>query len=552
MIIDASKIDPHRQLLDLSRVDCEESLYVFLKESWHIWDSDPWVDGWCVDAISEHLQAVVDGQIKRLCINIPPRCGKTATCSNALAAWTWAQKKISHTSGPGVKFLYASYREDLSRDASIACRNIIESDWYQSRWSDRFQLSTDSNTKGRFDNDKGGYRMITSVESKGSTGFGASIIVLDDCNSAKEIESEAIIESTIEWYDGTLGTRLNNQKLGAVIQIQQRVGERDLTGHIMEKNKGEWDFLILPMEFETWRKSHVTSIGWSDPRTEEGELLWPERFDASVVEGLKNWLLPWRAAGQLQQSPSPKGGGIIERGWWQLWDGEVFPKMDFVLATLDTAYTESELNDPSGMIIWGVFSPDGDDDKRMTTRITSMKRHAKNENDTLVSVDQTDKRFTPKVMMIHAWEKRLKLHELVMKVGEDCLLRKVDLLLIEGKASGISVAQELRRLFAGSKFGIQLFDPKSQDKTARLNSVQPLFYEGLIYAPSEKYPWVEAVIAQAERFPKSRHDEFVDCISMGIRHLRERGLICRAVEREAENEALKAYPGSRDAPLYPV
>ena len=538
-----SGIDPRAQLIDLDRVEMEDSLYLFLRGAWHVWDSDPWIDGWCIDAIAEHLQAVVDGQIKRLCINIPPRCTKTATCSIAFPAWAWAQQKISHTSGPGVKFLYASYRDDLSREAAGHCRTVIESQWYRDRWGERFSLAHDQNTRARFDNDKGGYRMITSVESKGSTGFGANIIVLDDCNSAKEIESEAVVESTTEWFDGTLGTRLNNQKLGAVIQIQQRVGERDLTGHIQTKNKGEWDFLILPMRFETWRKSHVTSIGWSDPRAEEGELLWPERFDTQVVQGLEDWMLPWRAAGQLQQRPAPKGGGIIERDWWRLWEGETFPAFDYVLATLDTAYTEDQMNDPSGMIIWGVFS---DPIPESPTRVIPSDPRERPLN-----LHVNDGRTTPKVMMIWAWEKYLKLHDLVVTTATACTKYKVDLLLIENKSSGISVSQELRRLFSNSRYGIQMFDPKSQDKVARLNSVAPLFYEGLVFSPSEKYPWVEAVIAQAERFPKSRHDEFVDCISMGIRHLRENSLICRVVEREAEIEQSKIYRG-REEPLYSV
>ena len=334
MIFDPGQIDPERQLIDLDRADCEDSLYIYLKQAWHVWESAIWQDGWAIDAVAEHLQAVIDGEIRRLIINIPPRCTKSALCSVALTGWTWAQKKISHTSGPGVSFLYASFREDLSRRDSVACRRVIESKWYQDRWGDRFSLSDDQNTKSRFNNDKGGYRLITSIESKGATGDGANCIILDDCNSAKEIESELIIASTLEWFDGTLGTRLNNQKLGAVIQIQQRLGENDLTGHILSKTKGEWTHLCLPMEYEPER-SYFTTIGWKDPRTTPGELLWPERFGPDEVMGLKTWMGDWRASGQLQQRPEPRGGGVIKREWWQLWESEVYPPMDFILGTLD-------------------------------------------------------------------------------------------------------------------------------------------------------------------------------------------------------------------------
>jgi predicted phage terminase large subunit-like protein len=534
-------LDPRLQLLDLDRVEAEESLYEYLKQSWHVFDPAPWVDGWCIDAIAEHLQAVVDGQIKRLAINVPPRCSKSALCSVALTGWTWAQPKNTHTSGPGVSFLYASYREDLSRQDSVASRKVIESQWYKDRWGDRFSLSDDQNTKGRYNNTKGGYRMITSVESKGSTGFGANIIVLDDCNSAKEVESEAIILSTTDWFDGTLGTRLNNQKLGAVIEIQQRVGENDLTGHIMSKDKGEWTFLILPMRFEMFRKTFISPIGWSDPRTTEGELLWPERFGEPEVAALETWMGPWRACGQLAQRPEPKGGGIIKRTFWRLWEPEVYPAFDFILACLDSAYTESTLNDPSGLIIWGVFSEPTQDVASAVISSDGKKR---------IPLHASDARNVPRVFLIYAWDRFLELHDLVTQVEATCNKFKVDLLLIENKASGISVAQEMRRMFANSRFGVQLFDPKSQDKISRLISVENIFADGLICAPSEKYPWVEKVISQVEKYPKARHDEYVDLTSMGLRYLRDNGLICRVVEIEAELQSLMAYRRA-DEPLYP-
>lgn len=528
------------QLLDIDRANCEESLYVFLKSAWHVFDSAPWCDGWCIDAIAEHLQAVIDGEIRRLVINIPPRCSKSALCSVALTGWTWAQKKISHTSGPGVSFLYASFREDLSVRDSSNCRKVIESKWYQERWGDRFTLADDQNTKRRFNNSSGGYRLVTSIESKGATGDGANIIVLDDCNSPKEVESEAIIASTTDWFDGTMGTRLNSQKLGAIIEIQQRVGEQDITGHIMSKSKGEWTYLILPMEFEADR-AIVTSIGWQDPRKEEGELLWPERFGPEEVIALKDWMGPWRSAGQLQQRPEPKGGGLIERAWWQLWEPDVFPKFDFVLGCLDTAYTEDQLNDPSGLLIWGVFS---EPIKEVPSRVAN-----RDPTKAPIMLHPSDSRTVPRVCLMYAWERRLRLHELVTQVAESCSKWKVDVLLIENKASGISVAQELRRLFANSRWAVQLCDPKSQDKVSRLISVQHLFAEGLIFAPTEKYPWVEMVIKQVEQFPKGKHDEFVDCTSMGLRYLRDNGIICRVVEREAEIESQKAYR-RREEPLY--
>ncbi len=530
-------LDAKRQLLDLDRADQEESLYEFLKGAWHTFDSAPWIDGWAVDAIAEHLQAVIDGEIRKLIINVPPRFSKSALCSVALPAWTWAQRKSSHTSGPGVSFLHASFRENLSIRDSVNCRRVIESRWYQDRWGDRFQLTTDQNTKSKFTNDKGGYRLITSIESKGSTGDGANVIALDDCNSAKEVESEAVIESTLDWFDGTLGTRLNNQKLGAFVEVQQRLGENDITGHILSKTHGEWCHLCLPMEYEPER-SYITTIGWKDPRTEPGQLLWPERFGTAEVESLKTWLGEWRAAGQLQQRPEPRGGGVIKREWWQLWESDTYPMMDYVLGTLDTAYTLDRMNDPSGMICWGVFS----ESRAQVNRMMDASGRP-------MDIGRTYSEGVPKAMCMHAWTDRYEFHELVQKVVKTCIAMKVDLLLIENKAAGISVAQEIRRLYANEKFGVQLFDPKSQDKFARLVSIQHLFQEGMIYAPDKV--WSDAVITQVGQFPRGKHDEYVDLTSMGLRHLRDQGLLTRAPERLAELDQMKVYR-SREQPLYPV
>lgn len=537
---DHRSIDLKSQLLDLDRADAEESLYEFLKTAWRIFDSAPWVDGWCIEAMAEHLQAIVDGQIKRLIINIPPRCNKSSIGSIVMPAWTWAQPARSHTSGPGVSFMYASFKDALALRDSINCRKVIESRWYQDRWGDRFQLSDDQNTKSRFNNSEGGYRLVTSVESKGATGDGANIIFLDDCNSTKEIESEAVIASTTDWFDGTLGTRLNNPKLGAIVEIQQRVGEYDLTGHILEKKGGDWVHLYLPMRYEKDRHCS-TKIGWTDPRSEEGELLWPERFGEDEVKGLETWMGPWRAAGQLQQRPEPRGGGIIKREWWKLWEEEKFPYADYKIGCLDTAYTLKQMNDPSGMIVWGVFSQE--------SQLQQSAMRIMDANGQPMYMGRSTSEEVSQVMLMNAWTERLEFHQLIEKVVKTAVDYNIDLLMIENKAAGISIAQEIRRLYANENFSVQLFDPKSQDKFARLVSVQPLFQEGLIWAPDTKF--AEAVMTQCSQFPRGKHDEYVDMTSMGLRWLRDTGILSRKNERRVEVDAMLEYQGNQNEPLYP-
>jgi len=142
-------------LNELDRVECEENLYDFLMSGWQYIDPSPFTPGWVIEAVAEHLQAVCDGEIRRLLVNIPPRCSKSSLTSVAFPAWVWAQRHRSPTSGPGVQFLHASYAQSLSLRDSVKCRRLIESPWYQRLWGDRFGLTGDQNTKTRFDNTLG-------------------------------------------------------------------------------------------------------------------------------------------------------------------------------------------------------------------------------------------------------------------------------------------------------------------------------------------------------------------------------------------------------------
>jgi predicted phage terminase large subunit-like protein len=584
--IDGQKIDIDRQLIDIDRSDCEDSLYKFLKGAWRYIDASPFTDGWPIEAVAEHLQAVVDGDIKRLIINIPPRCAKSSLTSVAFPAWTWAQPRQwdSPTSGPGVQFLHASYAQQLALRDSVKCRRLIDSPWYQERWGDRYRLTGDQNTKTRFDNDQNGSRLSTSVGSA-LTGEGGSIIVVDDPNAAQEAFSEATIQTTIEWWDSALSTRLNDPKTGAFIVIQQRLSEEDLTGHILSKDVGEWTHLCLPMRYE-WRRHSCTQIGWHDPRgvdaegtplvdidadgnripasieaeqileKREGLLLWPERFGEREVSNLEKDLGPWTAAGQLQQRPEPKGGGIIKTEWWQPWESDEYPLMDLIVASLDTAYTTKSENDPSALTIWGVFTG---------AKTVYANRYTNREHKNKVSETQSalfdeaamvkfgrdnNAGGAPKLMLMEAWQGRYELHQLVQRVAHSCRKMKVDRLLIENKAAGHSVGQELKRLYGYENFAVHMFDPKSQDKLSRLYSVEHLFAEGMIYAPNKQ--WAEMVIQQVSQFPKGKHDDLVDTVSMALRHLRDAGVLVRQREWADDMRDSLTFKGGKIPPLYPA
>lgn len=535
-------------ILELERLEYEDDFYQFFKGAWHAFDSSTFVDGAPLEAVAEHLQAVVDGDIKRLIINIPPRMSKSSLTSVAFPAYVWAQRIQSPTSGPGIKFLHASYSSTLSLRDSVKSRRTIESNWYKKYWGDRFQLVGDQNTKSRFQNSCGGERLITSIGA-GVTGEGGDVIVIDDPNAANEAFSEATIQTTIDWWDQTMSTRLNNSKTGAYIIIQQRLAEDDLTGHILSKDQGEWTHLMLPMRYEPDRAKLIypNKIGWFDWREKEGDLLWPDRFGEKELRALERTLGPSATAGQLQQRPEVKGGGVIKRDWWQLWPHDAYPPMDLVVASLDTAYTTKTENDYSALTVWGVFS--GAPESGVTQmrdrygKVIDMQTSKGNASDAV-----------PRAVLMAAWQERLELHDLIEKVLHTCkLIKHIDILLIEDKAAGHSVAQEIRRLYGASDFAVQLQNPGAQDKLARLYSVQHLFAEGLIYAPDRS--WADMVITQVGAFPKGKHDDLVDCVSAGLGYLRTTGILIRSQERLAEIEATKLdYKSNQQAgqPLYPA
>src|SRR6185312_742640 len=171
--------NPKRGLIELDRVDQEESLIGFLKGAWRYIDPAPYVDGWHLEAIAEHLEAVTYGDIRRLIINVPPRHSKSSLVSVAWPVWTWAQGQVGPLSGPQVQFLSASYAQPLSTRDALKSRRLIQSPWFQEKWGNRFTLTGDQNAKMRYENDKGGYRIATSVNGA-LTGEGGSCIIVDD------------------------------------------------------------------------------------------------------------------------------------------------------------------------------------------------------------------------------------------------------------------------------------------------------------------------------------------------------------------------------------
>lgn len=302
--------DPSRALAALNRDICGESLLEFAQYVWPVLEPGREMKiGWAVEAICEHLEAVTSGDIKKLLVNVPPGMMKSLLVNVIWPAWEWGPRGLSH-----LRYLSSSYNIDLSIRDLRRCRSLIDSEQYQGLWGDKFTWDPAQNAKTRYDNLNRGFRIALSVDG-GATGERGDRFIVDDPHNVKKAEAETDLDSKSQWFTEVAPSRVNDLNDSAFIVIMQRVHERDISGLILSADLG-YEHLELPMEYESSR-SKTTSIGFRDPRTVEGELLFPERFDRKGVDALKKQLSAWggeyAVAGQLQQRPAPRGGGMFKR-----------------------------------------------------------------------------------------------------------------------------------------------------------------------------------------------------------------------------------------------
>jgi len=469
------------------------SLREFIKSSWGtIEPARDFYDNWHIDAISEHLEAVAHGDIKRLIINVPPRHMKSISVAVALPAWVW-------TIMPQKRFLFASYALSLSVRDSVKCRRLIDSQWYKTHFGQTFELTSDQNQKQRFENDKTGYRIATSVDGA-LTGEGGDIIVIDDPHNVREAESSAVRESVLDWWDQAMQTRLNDPKTGAFVIIMQRVHENDLTGHILKDEYNDWDHLCLPARYEIGHPSPTrSSLGFTDPRTKEGDLLWPERVDEKTLSNLERSLGTYASAGQLQQRPMPKGGGILKAEWWVPWEKPDLPDIEYVLQSWDTAFSTNEKTSYSARTTWGVF--------RMNGQINAI--------------------------VLDMWYDRVTYPELRNIAQESYEDYEPDAVLIEKKASGQSLLQDLR--MAG--IPVIPYSP-DRDKEARAHAASALLEDGRIYFPSDK-KWSKDLIDICAAFPAGDNDDIVDTCTQAWLRLRKGWFVTHSTDYEEDEDVNK-------------
>jgi len=462
---------------------CSASFRRFVEGAWPVIEPvTQFVPGWHIDAICEHLQAASRGEIDRLLINVPPRHMKTITVSVMWPAWWW-------TFAPQTRFLTASYGANLAERDAVRSRDLLRSRWYRERWP-ALELKSDVNRTNRYENTDTGARLATSVGGE-ATGEGGDVIIIDDPHKFEEAQSESARARVLDWHDGALGFRFNDPKTGIEVIVMQRLHERDLSGHLLER--GGFTHLCLPARYEPRHP-----FCWpDDPRQQDGELLWPAQIPEPELARIEQTMGSFRAAGQLQQRPAAAEGALLKRAWWRFYPPEdvardrigLLPRFEQIVASWDTAFEDKTSSDYVVGQVWGIRGPD-----RYLLR--SYRRHA-NLNATKEAMRAA-----------HAWV-------------EERWPRAAHTILIEKSANGAEIIAALKRELPGV-----LAVTVSTDKITRAIAASPPLESGNVYLPGRETPdlpagyqasdWVASLIEEAATFPNGKHDDQVDAYSQAI------------------------------------
>lgn len=453
-------------LLNIERELCKRSLAAFAQRAWRVLEPAAELKwGWALDAICEHLEAVTRGEITRLLMNVPPGSMKSLLTGVIWPAWEWGPRNL-----PEMRYVGTAHEEQLAIRDSRRCRDLIKSEWFQKLWP--LPLASDLDGKREFGNVKKGIRQARSFTSM--TGVRGDRIILDDPLSAYDANSQAKLEAARIAFTETLPTRVNSEK-SAIVVIMQRLHEKDVSGVILDMGL-PYVHLSIPMRYEPDRKCR-TAIGWEDPRTVEGELMFPERFGEDQVRELEKTLGSYGTAGQLQQRPAPRGGGIINTDWFNYWSSFA-PALEFRFITADTAQKTAEQNDYSVLQCWG---------RTITGKA--------------ILLDQLRGKWEAPELLVQArafWLKHLN-HQAPSQ--QKAALRGM---YVEDKVSGTGLIQTLRRE------GIPMLPTqRNRDKISRAYDAAPFIESGNVLLPQD-VPWLSDFLAECSSFPAGAHDDQLD------------------------------------------
>lgn len=412
--------------------------------------------GWALDAICEHLEAVSAGQSRRLVMNVPPGSMKSLLTGVIWPAWEWGPQDRQE-----LRIVGTAHSQDLATRDNMKCRRLIQSEWYQRRWP--VALTSDQNAKTKFENARTGSRQASSFQ--GITGYRGDRLILDDPHSVDDANSAVKLASDVTLFREAMPTRVNNDE-SAIVIIMQRLNEADISSVALELG---YDHLCIPMRYEPGRSKWV--VGAGDPRAHDGELMFPERFSEEQVAGLEQAMGSYAVAGQLQQRPAPRGGGIIKTAWFGSYRD--IPPLEWRNIYVDTAQKTGEENDYSVLELWG----------RSTTGqavLLDLER-GKWEAPDLLS--------------------RTRAFWLKHQTSHVAPLRSIK---VEDKVSGTGLIQTARRE------GMPILPvQRNRDKVSRAHDTAPFVEAGNVLLP-EYASWLDAFLNEVANFPSGAHDDQLD------------------------------------------
>lgn len=433
--------------------------------------------------IAAALDRVVSGECKRLMIAMPPRHGKSQMGSYLFPAYLMGKK-------PDSKLIVGSHTAELAQRFGRMIRNLVDDERYRELFPD-MSLSADSKAAGRWGTNKGGEAFFIG-KGGAMTGRGGDVVILDDILDEQDALSDTAMENTFEWY--TSGPRQRLQPNGAIIVINTRWKTDDLSGRLLKQQSNlkadQWELLEFPAILPS------------------GTPLWPGYWDIDELErvklsiGMSKWNAQW------QQQPTNDDGAILKREWWRKWTEPYVPPCEYIIQSYDTAYSKKETADYSVITTWGVFYPEESD---------------------------------PALILLNVKKGRWDFPELKRVAKDEYIYWQPDNVLIEGKASGISLQQELRRM----GIPVTLYSPggrrTGQDKVSRANAVAPLLESGMIWYP-ENEEWADELVEECAAFPNGSYDDQVDSTVMAWSRFRQGNFLALHTDEPDEESVQIGIP----------
>lgn len=440
----------------------------FCMAAWNEIDPAPLIWAPHMDALCIHLQAVADGRVRKLLINIPPGHAKSMLVGVLWPVWLWLRE-------PSKRIMAASYGLDLAMRDAVKSRDLMSTPWFTETFGRDWVLKADQNVKSRYDNTAKGFRVALSVGGK-ATGFRGDCLLIDDPLNATDSHSKLARDTVVRWKTETMSSRFNNMATAIEVVIMQRLHEEDLSGHLLKA--GGWCHLNLATEYEPAThcstKDDAGNPLWSDWRSTVGELLFEAKFPRHVVDEIKSGrgMGAYAFAGQHQQRPAPASGGLLKREWFSKRWTELPKKFDKVVIIADAAFKKTEDSDKVAIQVW-----------------------AKYKNEAWLLDTRWDRMgFTETVSSIVALRNKWP------QVSQVC---------IEDRANGSAIIEVLKDKIPGV-IGIQ---PEG-GKESRVAAISAYLEAGNVVFPVEA--WMAEFVEECVAFPKAPNDDAVDAMAYGV------------------------------------